>query len=414
MADIEIVAIGNEILSGITINSNAAFISNQLSKIGFDITRHTVLPDDPQALKAALKEVLSRSPIVICTGGLGPTCDDLTRQVAAELFDSPLHFNQAVADDLIKRYGKAVLPSLKDQATVPDKAKLLKNPLGTASGLIFQDKGSTVILLPGVPVEMKQMLTDQVIPFLIEVYPIAKRSYHTSLHLFELFESSVDPLLRELKKEYPPLDFGIYPSLGLLTVVIKVRATNEKEALLYLTPAKERIASQFASNVFDSPSGKIEEAVHHLLIDKKQTLSIAESCTGGAISSTLTHLAGASAYFLGSVVSYSNQIKMDVLHVKAETLQKHGAVSEETVREMIKGILQLTQSDWGIAITGIAGPSGGTPEKPVGTIWAAVGQKGKKEEVWKFKGWGSREMIIQRGVNVVLAKLYRMLKEDES
>lgn len=410
---IEIAAVGNEILLGITTNTNATFISEQLSSIGYRVHRHSVLPDHSSTLKMAFKEMLARSSVVICTGGLGPTCDDLTKQIAAEVFNSPLLFRQEIADDLIKRYGYA-FATLQDQATVPEKALVLKNSLGTAYGLVFQENGSTLILLPGVPVEMKAMLTEQVIPFLIKTFPLQNKPCTSLIYLCNLPESAVDPLLRELIEEYPALNFGIYPALGWLTVAVTCYGKDRDEAEKRIQPAREKIAARFSSHIFEAPSGKIEEAIQLLMVEKKLTLSTAESCTGGAISSALCRFPGASNFFLGSVVAYSNAMKSGILNVKEDTLKEHGAVSEKTVKEMLLGIFNLTRSDYAIAVTGIAGPSGGSVEKPVGTVWAAVGQIHQRPHVWKLQVKGNREIIIQFSVTIILGTLYQMIKQQHN
>ena len=396
MCMIEIIAVGDELLSGRTVNTNASLISRRLFEEGFQIGRHSVLPDDPKMLREGFFEAFERSPVVIASGGLGPTLDDHTREVAADLFGVKLEFNSELKEKLSSRFGD--IPSLDDQATVPTGATLLDNPLGSASGIVLEDGKKTLILIPGVPHEMKEMLMKEVIPFLCSRFQVEKKEKVASLHLSGIFEAEVDPVLRVLKEKFPKTNFGIYPRLGLLTVLVK-------EDLSPLAELKEA----FQKHVFDSPSGKIEEAVQLKMIEKRLTLSCAESCTGGALASRITSLPGASEYFLGSIVSYSNHLKESALGVSHKTLLNHGAVSEEVAKEMALGALKISGSDYTLAVTGVAGPDGGTDGKPVGTVWMAVGKKGEEPKTFLHKGFGTREMVIQFSVNRLLSTLYRKI-----
>jgi nicotinamide-nucleotide amidase len=399
---IEIVAIGDEVLAGIAINTNAAFISAELSSAGWEVARHTVLPDNPHIMEQELAAALERSFIVLVTGGLGPTCDDFTRSVVAKLFGSPFHYDETIAADLKRRYGEGLL-SLKDQATVPTLAKVLPNPVGTAPGLIFSRGEKRMILMPGVPPEMRPMFTDHVLPYLLPILSKTKKLFSEQIHICLLPENRVDPLLRTLKEEYPGLGIGIYPGYGTLTVALKAETKEQ------LVAPKKRLVEAFHTNVFPAASGKIEEALHSELRQRKQTLACAESCTGGMIAEKLTTLPNASDYFLGSVVAYSNSLKQQLLFVSEDTLQTKGAVSGEVVVEMLSGILKQSGADFGIAVSGIAGPSGGTPEKPVGTIWAAYGQRGKPPQVVTFVARGNRQTIILSTATRLMGMLWRQI-----
>ncbi len=416
---IEVVAIGDEVLSGIAVNTNAAFISYELLKAGFKVHGHRVVPDERVALKKGLQEALEQNGIVICTGGLGPTCDDITRKVVSELFDCECLYRPELEEALMKRYEKMipemkiryqdVIKTFRDQATVPSKAETLPNPNGTASGFFLKKDQSLLFLMPGVPSEMKPMFLQHVLPQILQHLSTQKRQIGTFLHLCELPESSVDPLLRELREKNKALDFGIYPSLGTLSIHVKTTEKDEQKGLKLVHEALDQLRKAFEWHVFESPSGKIEEAVHLALINKKLTLSMAESCTGGALAAALTRYPGASAYFLGSIVAYSNEVKTKVLGVPQEIIQAKGAVSPEVAREMLQGAFNVTGSDYAMAVTGIAGPTGGTPEKPVGTVWGAVGRRGQEPKVWKIPTHGHREMIITRSVSALLSQLWRGL-----
>lgn len=368
---IEILAIGNEILTGMTINSNAAYLSQKLEDEGWDVVRHTVLPDDPGSITMGLQEALDRSACVIATGGLGPTIDDITLPCAENIFEG--------------------------------EPQEIPNRVGSASGLIFKTEDKMLILLPGVPQEMQPMFEENVLPYLYQELPIEEKRFQETFHLCLLKELEVDPFLRELKKHHPKMDIGIYPAYGTLT--LRFRSFDKA----VLQRAKNQIEASFGKHIFHSKSGKIEEAVHNWFIAHKKTLACAESCTGGMIASKLTALVGASNYFLGSLVTYSNGLKEQLLGVSSETLKMKGAVSPETVHEMLAGLLKGTGADWGIAVSGIAGPAGGTLDKPVGTIWYAIGQKGKEAVLGAFLATGNRQIIILQAAYKVLGRLWQNL-----
>jgi len=392
---IELIGIGNEVLRGFTINSNGAFMAQELLREGFCPSRHTVLPDDPKQLKRGLDEALLRADVVITTGGLGPTRDDITRTAAAELFGSDFYHDETIAKDIIRRYG-GDHPSIEDQATVPTKATPLLNTVGTAPGLIFTDSRGTLILLPGVPAEMEALFLDQVIPYLKKHYSPERLSVK-EIHLFGLPEVAIEPTLREINDAYPDVEMGIYPSYGVVTVRLVCKDATRLEK------PYQRLCQEFASHRFTSKT--LEEAIHTLFIEKGITLSVAESCTGGSVAARLTQLSGASNYFLGSVVAYANDVKVQVLGVSQKTLNEHGAVSEEVVSQMALGSLDITKSDYALAVSGIAGPTGA----PVGKVWCAVAKKGEKPHAWEILARGNRSVIITRSVNALLGELYRIV-----
>lgn len=401
---IEVISIGSELLKGTILNTNAAEISRTLFKAGFQVSRQMTITDDLVVIKQELQAAMARAEIVMTTGGLGSTFDDITRRAAAELFCSDFHYDEELAVELKKRYGES-LPSLKDQATVISKAALLKNSIGTAPGYVLKSEKSTLILMPGIPEEMKVMLEEQVLPYLEKQSHKMLRHYQRSFHFFGLAESIVDPFLRKIIEKYPTLEYGIYPGAGVLTISLKVIAKNAKEANEKLDDPCKEVALKYSPQIFETPNGKIEEAIHQRFIDNGWTLSLAESCTGGSFAARLTLLPGASRYFLGSVVAYSNELKKKILGVSDESLRNRGAVSEEVVIEMAEGLLRLTKSDFGIAVSGIAGPNGGTEEKPVGTIYGAISRVDHPTKAFKFHLRGNRRMIIQKSINLLLGEL---------
>lgn len=398
---IELISIGDELLKGNTLNTNATFLSRQLSQNGYLISQQTTLSDQSEWLKTGLKEALHRSDLVIATGGLGPTLDDRTRAVAAELFLSPFQFDQMVADDIKQRFGKALV-SLEDQATIPSKAIPLLNRLGTAPGLFFKEEEQALILLPGVPKEMESMFLEHVLPLLQKEWPLKDRKKQsTQLFFCLVYESVLDPHLRELSKRYPAVEVGIYPDHGTLQVVLQSSDQGQCDAF------ENELNRRFFQYRYHSLSGKLEEAIQNWFIQHKSTLALAESCTGGMLSMLMTSLSGSSKYFLGSFVTYSDRLKQQLLGVSKETIDVHGAVSEETVREMLAGVFEKTSADFAIAVSGIAGPTGGTEGKPVGTIYAAIGQRGKPPDVGTFKAFGNRKMIILLTSQWLLGALWR-------
>lgn len=404
MIQVEIIAIGSELLSGFTINENATFISRALTADGFTVKRHTSIGDIPEMMEESLRRALRENDVVITTGGLGPTLDDITRESVAKVMKCEMRHDAAVAADLTRRYG-ANRKSIDDQAVVPAKAQALINPVGTAPGLVFDEDGKILIVLPGVPYEMRSLFLHQVLPLLKAKFPQLKRPYVETVNFVGIPEPDVDVVLRQLHEQYPKIQFGIYPNQGV--VLARLTANSAEE----LKEPVRKLKAAFQENLFESESGSISEAVHGLLRKKGLTLSCAESCTGGALSAALTQYAGASDYFIGSLVTYSNSMKEEFLHVDASTLNEHGAVSEETVREMLKGLLNRLNTDFGLAVTGVAGPTGGTVEKPVGTVWCAIGVRAQEPVVWMLHLKGDRAANIQRTVNLMLGRLYQIVSD---
>lgn len=404
----QLIAIGAEILSGIIVNSNSSHISARLCQSGFEPYAHTVVPDNQEAMKRGILRAFEEVDLVITTGGLGPTLDDITRKVAAELFSSDMVYSKEIAQDLIKRYG-ANLSSLRDQATIPRKAEILRNTIGTAPGFVFEENGKVLALLPGPPLEMKTMLEDELMPYLTQRFPHVKPVSSAKLYFINLTENQLDPLLRELQEECADIEIGIYSSYGTVTVLLKGR--DEKK----IAYAKQKLASSFETFLFEAPSGKIEEALIDELRKMKGTVAVAESCTGGLIAHKITLLPGSSDVFLGSLVVYSNELKQKILGVTPKVIQEHGAVSRQVVEQMVEGLFAKTDAQYAVAISGIAGPSGGSTEKPVGTVWLALAERGGPCHCCQMNWQGrSREVIITLSSSRALGGLYRFIKYGES
>lgn len=400
---IEILSIGNELLSGHTINTNAATIGQTLLSHGYSISRVTFLPDEPDALKKGIEEAMERASFVITTGGLGPTGDDLTRDIVSEIYGMPLVRDAAIADDLIQRFGKN-LPTLEDQAMVLKGSTVIPNPLGTAPGFICEGK-ATLFVLPGVPSQMEVMLST-VASYLYRKH-LKKHTIET-LYLCLLPEQDVDPYLRILEKEHPGVEIGICPSYGVLSIYLHA----DDPALL--PPVRKKIGEKFKTHFYAAEEKEIGRAVHQWMVDHHKTLAAGESCTGGHLAAALTKHAGASDYFLGSIVSYSNHLKEAALSVSPNTLKTHGAVSKETVTEMARGVQKLTGADYALATSGIAGPKGGTPDKPVGTVWTAIATPDTV-----FTGLiptkpsaKNRHLVIRYTTTYLLGTLWRLLAHN--
>lgn len=373
---VEVVAIGNEVLEGFTINSNAARISQILLKEGFCIRRHMALPDDPTELFEQYKQLHEKNLIVISTGGLGPTGDDLTRDFLDQLMALG-HFTTI---------------------TIP-------NPIGSAQGVCLKGDQCCFIALPGVPLEMLAMMP-WVVDFLKLNYPPQYLLDHGWVYFMRTLEVKVDPHIHTLLKKYPDLGYGIYPAQGILGVHLHAPQGSES-----LAPALEFLKHEFLENLVECTTGKLEEAVFLKFTQLKLTLATAESCTGGVIAAKLVSIPNASQYFLGGVVTYADQLKQTFLGVDSNLIAREGAVSEEVVLQMARGLRERTGADYAIAVSGVAGPGGGTPEKPVGTVWYAIAsQAGIK--TWCRQIPGNRELIIERTANYLLSELLKELTHN--
>ncbi len=396
---IEIVSIGSELLTGRIVNTNAAFLCARLECEGYRVCLQTTLPDERVPLLRGLKEALARSDLVIATGGLGPTLDDETREVAAELFQSGFRIDEEIKEELRERYPGRFF-AVEDQARIPTKATPLKNKVGSAPGLLFSEGGKTLILLPGVPKEMEPLFLEAAFPYIQKRFPVPAK-HRVPLHFCLVFESLLDPHLRKLSSLYPAVEVGIYPAHGTVSVILT--SLQEKQ----LRAFEGDLLLRFGEYRYEATS--IAEALQVACIAQGKTLACAESCTGGRVASCVTAIAGSSAYFLGSLVTYSNGMKHSLLGVSEATLASQGAVSAEVVQEMLLGVFRCTEADYAIAVSGIAGPSGGAPDKPLGTVFAALGERGKVPDVGSFKVLGNRETRIFTSSQYLLGALWRKI-----
>ncbi|MCC9167184.1 competence/damage-inducible protein A [Pontibacter harenae] len=374
----EIITIGDEILYGQIVDTNSAWMGTELTKIGIKVKQVSSVSDSADHIVAALNDAQARADIIFITGGLGPTKDDLTKHVLASYFGTKLVLHEPSLADvaaIFKARGKEVTELNRQQAFLPESCTPIRNILGTAPGMWFEQKGKVFVSMPGVPFEMKRMMTDIVLPKLKKYYKtpeiVHKVVQTTGIPesiLAEKIETWEDNLPQHLKLAY-------LPHLGGVRLRLTGMGDDAAQLEQDLQAQVAQLTHIIPDNIFAYGETKIEEAIGNILKERGLTIATAESCTGGLVAHKLTSIAGSSAYFMGSVLAYHNQVKIQQLQVKPETLEAYGAVSEQTVREMAENVRQLLGTDIGIATSGIAGPGGGTPEKPVGTIWMAYADK---------------------------------------
>jgi len=371
----EIISIGDELLVGQTVNTNASWIAYQLNLQGIEVLRITTISDTHDEIKNSLQEAAGRATAVLITGGLGPTRDDITKQALCDYFGSSLVFHEPSYKNIIELFGSRGLP-VRDvnrrQAEIPHNCIPIHNANGTAPGMWFEKGGIIYVSMPGVPFEMQPMMRDFIIPELLKI----KKGDHI-VHKMIMTQGVGESFLAEIIgdwEDHLPGNFKVayLPQPGMVRLRITGRG-NEPHALeKELGRLTRELAELIPQYVYGYDEESPEEVIGRLLKEKSATLSTAESCTGGYIAHLITSVPGSSAYFTGSVIAYSNTIKTSVLGVKEQTLKAYGAVSEQTVTEMDEGIRRKFNTDYSIAVSGIAGPDGGTPQKPVGTIWIAV------------------------------------------
>ncbi len=371
---VEILATGNELLSGALVDTNSAYISEKIGEIGLMATRQTLVGDDESVLESTFAELANRADIIIVTGGLGPTRDDLSREIAARSAGVELELDQpslAKIEDFFLARGKKAPQNNRIQAQFPAGAEILENPIGTAPGFALKIKRGTFFFMPGVPAEMRKMLKEQVLP---RIKKMLKDPYFyecKTISSFGLGESALEERLDGFSERFPDIDLGFRASFPEVQVKLYQKKRSHKDLVNEQQAAVNWIKERLGEKIVSLDGKSLAATVGKLLIDKKVTLAVAESCTGGLIANLLTNNAGSSEYFILSAVTYADSAKQKILGVKPETLEKYGAVSEETAKEMAAGARRLAGAAYAIATTGIAGPTGGSPEKPVGTICIA-------------------------------------------
>ncbi len=377
---VELITTGSELLLGEIVNTNSAYLSSELNQAGYDVVYHSTVGDNRARMQSVMEIALQRADIVITSGGLGPTLGDITKEVMADLLGLSLVLHKPSLDKIkcffAHRHTHMPINNQK-QAMVPEGSYVLNNSCGTAPGIVIQHNNKIIVHLPGPPHELKAMVKDELLPYLAKHYPQKAIIVSKELHTYGWGESTVDETLRDilLTQSNPTVALLARPGEILVRITAKADHTTAAEELI--KNMEKQIRSKLGNIIFSTDNQTMEEVVAEALFVQKKTIALAESCTGGLVTSRLTDVPGASAYLIGSVVCYSNDIKEKQIGVPHKTLLEHGAVSEPTARAMAEGIRHLNQTDIGVGVTGIAGPDGGTPEKPVGTVYIAVAGKNK-------------------------------------
>lgn len=372
----EILAVGTELLMGQIANTNAQYISQKLNSIGINVYYHSVVGDNPARLKAILELALNRSDVVIMTGGLGPTQDDLTKETVAEIMGEKLVLHEESLKKIEDFFNRLKRPMVKNnikQAYLPENCIVIKNNNGTAPGCIIEKENKTVVMLPGPPSEMRPMLDDTVIPYFEAKSP--EKIVSKYLRVFGVGESLLEEKIIHLIENQSNVTVATYAKDGEVTVRITTKSEDEASALKELDYVENQIKDIIGDSLYNDEDKELYQVVGEMLLKRGITVAFAESCTGGLVSSVITDIPGISAIFDRAVVSYSNRSKVESLGVKQETLDNFGAVSKETAIEMAEGIRRVAKTDLGLSVTGIAGPDGGSELKPVGLVYIALASK---------------------------------------
>ncbi len=409
----EIITIGDEILIGQTIDTNSAWMANKLNLIGADIIRISSISDKKDEIIKALDSAKERADIVLITGGLGPTNDDITKETLAEYFGAKLVINKEVLSNIehfvFKRKAEMNERNAK-QAEVPDNCTVLMNNIGTAPGMLFKEKDKIIISMPGVPFEMKELMTNHVIP-LIKSKQEGFHIIHKVILTQGLPESKLAEVLEKWENSLPEtISLAYLPSPGLIKLRLTAKGNDKKYLERDIKNSVSGLQNIIPELICGYDSEKIEELLGKKLMQLGKTVSTAESCTGGNIAHLITSISGSSKYFKGSIVAYSNEIKQKALNVNKSDIDTYGAVSKQVVEQMAIGACKVLNTDYAISTSGIAGPDGGTIEKPVGTTWIAVSNG--KNAISKLHVFGDqRERNIQRASLTAINMLLKLLNE---
>jgi len=410
---LEVVTIGTELLLGLTPDTNAADLGRALAAAGVEVVRHSSVADRPDAIRAAVAEALDRTGFVITTGGLGPTRDDITRRVVAELLGKPLQLNEDVLRSLEERFrrlGRPMAATNRTQAEVPEGATVLPNPRGTAPGLWVEERGRVVVMLPGVPSEMRGLLVEEVLPRLAaraSGMVVRSRTVRTT----GIAESALAERVGAIEDDIAPLTLAYLPSVDGVDLRATAWTIPEAEAERRLAATVAVLRERAAEHCYGEDGTDLAGVVLQQLRTRKTRLAVAESCTGGLLGGRITAIPGSSEVFAGGIVAYDDAVKRALLDVSAALLETHGAVSEEVVRAMVAGGLRRFGVAAGLAVTGIAGPTGGTPEKPVGTVWLAAAF-GQETRALKRIFPGERAEIRARAAQAALDLLRRLIETN--
>ncbi len=406
----EIIATGTELLSGGIVESNSVFLSEELMLLGIETAFKTIVGDDEKDMEETFRRAMERADVVIITGGIGPTEDDITRKVIAKLVKRRLVLNEdglkAIHTRLAGR-GRDVLAANDRQALVPSGARLLQNPLGIAPGFFLVEEQAFIAVLPGVPSELKAMFFEALNPILTERFAGKIFIRRRTLHTFGLSESGVNQAIQDILRQSSPV-VGLCAKETGVDIRIIARGTSAEQAQQLVDRIEAGIREKLGDAVYGVDGQSLEEVVGALLNQRRFKLAVAESCTGGLIGARITNIAGSSEYFERGAVTYSNTAKTEMLGVPPELIERHGAVSSEVAAAMAKGIREAAKTDLGLSVTGIAGPGGGSEQKPVGLVWVGIaGKDGVKTVDYRFLG--DREQIRMKAAQMALDMVRRHL-----
>ena len=413
--DASIVTIGDELLIGQVIDTNSAWMAQQLNRIGVSVKRRVAVGDDAGEIRKVLTSENMSADIVLITGGLGPTSDDITKEILCEYFSGKMIIDKGALDNVNylfqQVYHKPISDIILKQAEVPDVCEVVQNKRGSAPGMIFQKEGTIFISMPGVPYEMQGIMQD-VIPYLEKKFSLPA-IIHKTILTAGIGESSLAEIIKDFEKQLPSeIRLAYLPNYGMVRLRLTTSGFDKIKTEKLINNQFEQLKKLVHTYIVTDEDESMQKVVGEILLKNKKTISTAESCTGGTIASLITSVPGSSAYYEGSIVSYSYDIKESLLNVKKETLDKYGAVSEETVKEMLSGLLEKMKTDYGIAVSGIMGPEGGTPGKPVGTVFVAVGTK-EKQLVQKLKQRFERAKNIEVTSVMALNILRKFLLNED-
>lgn len=410
--NVEIIVIGDELLIGQVTDTNSGWIARELNHIGWEVTEITTVRDRSREITDALNSSFGRVDVVLMTGGLGPTKDDITKQTLCDYFGGKLVFDESVfanVEAIFRRRKLTMNDSTRNQAYVPNVCTVIQNSVGTAPVMWFERNGKVLVSMPGVPTEMKTVMKEAVISRLREYFQDHSSILHRTCLVKDFTESRLSETLSDFEAQLSAcIKLAYLPTPGVIRLRLTARGDEESYLQKIIDDEFFKLRTILGSHLFCGSDTTLAGALGSILTERGETLATAESCTGGNIAHEITRVAGSSVYFKGSVVAYSNEVKARVLNVSSETLSGFGAVSRETVLQMVSGVQRLLSSDCAIATSGIAGPGGGSVEKPVGTVWIAV-RYGERSEAECFCFEGDREQVIARATQSALLMLIQLM-----
>lgn len=414
MIRVEIITIGDELLIGQVIDTNSSWMAVELNKMGWDVQYKTTVGDDEQDILNAFEMAFSRASIVLVTGGIGPTKDDITKKTLCHFFHTRLVFDEDTLSnvkEIVNRLGKKVNELTRDQAYIPENATIIQNKVGTAPVTWFERGEKVLVSMPGVPFEMKWIMTNEVLPRLQKKYAVSDSIQHLTFWVKDYSESQLAIYISDFENNLPEfIRLAYLPNYGLIRLRLTGKSSEEAFLKKEMELQRNKLLLLLKGHIISEEDSSPEFLLHKLLLEKKLSLSLAESCTGGKIASLFTAIPGASAYFKGGVVSYSNEAKNEILSVNIQDIEREGAVSETVVLQMLNGAKRIFHTDCAIATSGIAGPEGGTPDKPVGTVWIAAAFQ-DKVIAKRFLFSNNRESNILRSSNSAILMLLDLLQQ---